>query len=521
MKTIKPLTLGILHRPYSIGGRQRFAVTALGFFRLGADNPRFLMENLQWPLALPALPPMQPLDEAWPKPRGEVLLGGAAFAPGGVPVPRMDVRLACAGVDKTLRVLGDRDWYYGLVPWLNIGDPAPFARMPLGWDRAFGGDGHPANPLGQGYRPNPVAGFVGQNRAAMPNLEYPDQPVRGHLRKLEPAGFGPLDVRWTPRVKQSGTYDANWLQREAPGLAGDVAPDFFMRAPLDQRLPGYLLGGEAYRLEGLHPDHPVIEGRLPALTARGFVQRAGQTPDQAEAVPLACDTAWFFPEHLLGLMVWHGDVASTDVDGLDIVAVMVGYEAAHDTRSLDDYRQVLALRSNLETAALYALDESQLAASFPPALAAHHAVQDAAERAAEQARRQAIVAEADAEFWAESGMPRPADHQPPKAPEPPLPGPTKRQLADSDFNLAAMDAATKALIAQTEAQAATMRAELAAAQAELPPPPAIDPLAEREAVYARACVPAVDLLPAVAAATPLVDADALALTGAMEAAIAA
>ncbi|WP_284209286.1 DUF2169 family type VI secretion system accessory protein, partial [Chitiniphilus shinanonensis] len=489
MKTIKPLTLGILHRPYSIGGRQRFAVTALGFFRLGADNPRFLMENLQWPLALPALPPLQPLDEAWPKPRAEVLLGGAAFAAGGVPVPRMPVRLACAGVDKTLAVLGDRDWYYGLVPWLNIGEPAPFARMPLGWDRAFGGPDHPANPLGQGYRPNPVAGFIGQNRGAMPNLEYPGQPVRGHLRRLEPAGFGPLDVRWTPRVKQSGTYKANWLEREAPGLAGDVDPEFFMRAPLDQRLPGYLRGGEAYRLEGLHPEQAVIEGRLPALGARAFVQRVDQTPAQAEEVPLACDTAWFFPEHLLGLMVWHGDIASHDADGLDIAAVMVGYEAAHDRRDLAHYRQVLALRSDLATAALHALDESQLAASYPPAQAARHAVQDAAERAAEQARRQAVLDEMDAEFWAESGMPRPADHQPPRAPEPLLPGPSKRQLAESDFDLVELDQATQALVAQTRAQADAMRAELAAVQAELSPPAsAPDPLAEREAVYARASV---------------------------------
>ncbi|UXY17245.1 DUF2169 domain-containing protein [Chitiniphilus purpureus] len=514
MKIVKPLTLGVLHRPYAIGARQRFAVTALGFFRLGADNPRFLPENLQWPLALPALPPLQPLDEAWPKPRAEVLLGGAAFAPAGIPVARMAVRLACAGVDKTLAVLGERDWYYGLVPWFNIGEPAPFARMPLGWERAFGGPDHPGNPLGRGYRPNPVAGFIGQNRGAMPNLEYPGQPVRGHGRRLEPAGFGPLDVRWAPRSKQTGTYKARWLEREAPGLASDIDPEFFMRAPLDQRLPAYLQGGEAYRLEGLHPGQAVIEGGLPSLTVRAFVQRVGQEPGQAEEVPLACDTVWFFPEHLLGLMVWHGDVANADADGLDIAAVMVGYEAAHDRRALEHYRQVLALRTDLATAALHALDESQLAASYTPTVAAQHAVQDAAERAADQARRQAVLDEMDAEFWAESGLPRPADHQPPRAPEPVLPSPSKRQLADSDFDLVALERAARSLAAQAEA----MHAELAAAQTELPPAPAPDPLAEREAVYARASMPAADL---VRDREPPVDADSAALAGALEAAIAA
>lgn len=517
MKTIKPLTLGILHRPYTLGGRHRFAIAALGFFRLGQDNPRFLPENLQWPRVLPLLPAMQPLDEVWPKAQGEVLLCGSAHAAGGRPVAAMDVNLRCAGIDKTLRVTGDREWLYGLVPLFQIGKPQPFIEMPLTWERAFGGPRHPANPVGCGYAPNPLAALIGANHGAMPNVAAVAAPVRGHLRRLAPQGYGPVDLRWQPRSRHVGSYKAHWLAHEAPGLAGDTGRDFFQRAPEDQRIAGYFQGGEAYRIEGMHPDSPVIEGTLPTLSARAFVQREGQPLSALEEVALHCDTAWFFPSEQLGLMVWHGETAIETAEGLDIATAMVAYEAAHDTRSLADYREVLALRLDPETAAQHAFNESQLAASFTPALAAERATRKAMAQAGQQAQRQAQLDELDAEFWREAGIAPPADHQPPRAEQADFPTLSAEQVAESDFDLTEMVARAKAMADAAQAKADAQQAELAAMPQ--PQPQAKDLRVQQQEVYARASLPALDLLPP-GVAQPQFDAETEALAAALDNAVA-
>ena len=48
-------------------------------------------------------------------------------------------------------MIGEREWMYGLLPWYRVTQPQPFTRMPLVYERAFGGDGHLANPDGCGY----------------------------------------------------------------------------------------------------------------------------------------------------------------------------------------------------------------------------------------------------------------------------------------------------------------------------------------------------------------------------------
>ncbi|HWU85292.1 MAG TPA: DUF2169 domain-containing protein, partial [Rhodocyclaceae bacterium] len=100
MKIVKPLTLGVLHRPYRYRGRHRLAIAALGFFRLGQQSgDRFLTENLQWGKIAPTLPAGVPLDHVMPKARAEVMLSGSAHAD-GEPVSAMQVRLQCGPVDK-------------------------------------------------------------------------------------------------------------------------------------------------------------------------------------------------------------------------------------------------------------------------------------------------------------------------------------------------------------------------------------------------------------------------------------
>lgn len=150
MKIVKPLTLGVLQQPYRYRGVHRLAVATLGFFALGRDDERLLVENLQWPKVLKQIPAGQALDHILPKAHAEVMLSGCAHAP--KPVPRMQVRMQCGPIDKRVDVIGDRRWermWYGRV---CIHAPKSFTTMPLSADRAYGGEGHD-NPLGTGYLP--------------------------------------------------------------------------------------------------------------------------------------------------------------------------------------------------------------------------------------------------------------------------------------------------------------------------------------------------------------------------------
>lgn len=373
MKIIKPMSLALLNRPYRHGGQQKLLAVALGFFPLGQDGEnadRLLVEPPQWPRVLRWLPPGQPLDMVMPKAGGEVLLCGQAHAPGQRPVRQMTVRLQMGAVDKTLRVIGDRRWSCGLAPVHQIGAPAAFTAVPLDYAHAYGGRGHDGNPLGRGYTGHRWPAFVGPNEGLMPNVEYPDQPVRDHWRRLAPASFAPIDPTWSRPKGMAGSYGKRWREHEAPGLPSDIDLRYFCSAPLDQRVPQAWRGGEAYRLEGLDPEQPLVGGRLPALRARIFLQAQSSatgpcagagSPQELREVPLLLDTVWFFPEAGCGVLVWRGSLTNADSDARDVGVLLGAYERSVDPpRPLSHYAEVIALRTDPGTAVQHAFNESQL-----------------------------------------------------------------------------------------------------------------------------------------------------------------
>jgi hypothetical protein len=81
----------------------------------------------------------------------------------------------------------------------------------------------------------------------LPNIEYADG------RAEEPAGFGPLAAHWLPRRQWAGTYDERWERERKPFVPDDLDDRFFMSAPLDQRPPGHLIGGEDVELTHMTP----------------------------------------------------------------------------------------------------------------------------------------------------------------------------------------------------------------------------------------------------------------------------
>jgi len=203
-------------------------------------------------------------ETAFVKPGTDVVLVGHAHAD-HVGCTEMDVRFELGPVKKRLRVTGDRRWEKGLLG-ANPSQPEPFERMPLVWERAFGGwDRHaedeakhrsePRNPLGVGYHRR-FAPLV--DGAPLPNIEDPRDRQASYAGRCAPAGTGFIGHDWEPRRKLAGTYDAKWDQTRRPLLPVDFDRRFFHSAPDGFVVEGGLRGDERGLVEGATP-----EGRLP------------------------------------------------------------------------------------------------------------------------------------------------------------------------------------------------------------------------------------------------------------------
>ena len=474
MKIVKPLTLGVLQQPYRWRGQHRLSIATLGFFALGRSDERFLVDNLQWPRVLPHLLPGQPLDHVLPKAHAEVMLSGCAHA--AKPVDEMTVRLQCGPIDKTLRVIGDRIWERQWWGRVCIHAPTRFVKMPLTLDRAYGGEGHD-NPLGKGYQPRFWRWHV--RSGAMPNLEYPARPAAPGRDASPHACYAPQALMHAPqRMRASGTYDKRWFEQDFPGLPRDFDFAMYNLSPVDQQFRGRFRGGEAYRLEGVHPSGDAISGSLPDVRVRAFVLDAGADAAQAREVELQCDTVWFFPEVGVGMMVYRGETPVQDSDALDIGTLMLAYDAADRPRPRSHFHEVLALRLDPESAALHAYNDSQLAPERSAQAQAEREASKQRQLAAAQAKRQAVLDETMAEFHARSGLAPPEDRPPPKVAEPALPSLSAEELAESDFDLAELIAKARATADAArrdgEAKLAGLQASLSKAQQAAMPPKSIE-----------------------------------------------
>lgn len=194
------------------------------------------------------------------KPGTDVVLLGHACAPHGG-TTEMTVGLRVGALRKVVRVVGDRV----LVDGTRVTAPRPFERIPLQWERAFGGwdrrDPEPArhrceprNPLGRGFRDAEAAR---DDTVELPNLEDPARPWRGYGDRPPPAGFGFVAPDWQPRAALAGTYDDAWMRTRRPLLPLDFDPRFHVAASDGLASDVPLRGDEPVSVVGTVP-----EGRL-------------------------------------------------------------------------------------------------------------------------------------------------------------------------------------------------------------------------------------------------------------------
>jgi hypothetical protein len=233
--------------------------------------------------------------------RADVTLVGHAVAPRGQPATAGAVRLALfrdrALLDKTIQVRGDA----------GPAGPLPFDRIPLVYERAFGGIGRDENPFGTGAGPSETP----------PNLVDPRDPER-------PACFAPLSRAWPARRRAIDPAVRSALEKPIAEIPGDFDWAYFQSAPPDQQI-GYLAGDEWVVLEGVHPTSPRVQSRLPGARAAARVFGLG---DAAAGQPLVlvADTLRIDADELCCSVVWRGSFPVPSEAALAAVRVMGGVD---------------------------------------------------------------------------------------------------------------------------------------------------------------------------------------------------
>jgi uncharacterized protein YjbI with pentapeptide repeats len=365
MKVLKPQKLGLISRCFE---HERRYYLSIGVLALHHFAGALVSEAELWKFLALELGKFAP-DAAMPKSRAEFLVTGRAFQPGGEPRPSGKVRVRIGNLEKTLYVVGNRYW----LSSTDSSKPEPFVDMPISWETAFGGEGFDRNPLGKGFGPVQTArGSV----HPLPNVELPGSLVASSEDRTEPAGFGPLDMMWPQRFSKAGTHDDEWLKERFPGFSKDMDWSIFNIAPEDQQRREPFRGDEPFLIEGMHPERQTIEGALPGIAARCFVNQRVTGGEEVREVAMRLTTVWFFPHAGRFLLVFHGAHEVSEDDAADVLQLMAGAEDREDPKPVEHYRRVREKRLDPDKGALHALRDADLLPARPEINAAGDSVAD-------------------------------------------------------------------------------------------------------------------------------------------------
>ncbi len=244
------------------------------------------------------------------KPRVDIIINGHAVSPTGKPVEEVIVALEIGSVRKLVRVIGERHWENRILG-MRPSAPVPFLKMPLIFERAFGGSDHLhpnskrhgtelRNPIGVGFHKNPDLKTI--EKTSLPNLEDPRHPIQKWSDTPPPIGFGFIGRGWQPRIKYAGTYDDKWLEERFPFLPDDFDDQYFLSAPVDQQVH-FLKGGETVRCINMTP-----EGKFQLTVPTMQIPIMFRFRDREERVEPNLDTLIIEPDERRCLVIWRATV---------------------------------------------------------------------------------------------------------------------------------------------------------------------------------------------------------------------
>jgi hypothetical protein len=255
------------------------------------------------------------------------------------PVAELLVTFRIGALAKTVRVFGDRV-FARAGNAIAATRPQPFERMPLSYERAFGGWDRSSPDLSAHVfeRQNPIGiGFVAPNApfrdgTALPNLEDPEMPLHAYGQRVLPAGFGFVSPDWMPRAAFAGTYDEAWQRQRMPRLPVDFDRRFFNAGARGLVANGYLKGNEAVVVEGAS-----ASGRL-AFNLPGTPPpdvRVALTTGPDREVAMQLDTVVIDTDADRVLLLYRGNTVLRD--------------GPHDVRSIEIGSEAMARASAGET----------------------------------------------------------------------------------------------------------------------------------------------------------------------------
>lgn len=249
------------------------------------------------------------LDAVLPKLTTDVVLLGHAHAP-SPRTTQLEVSLRVGALSKQVLVMGDRVWdqFMGTT---TLSSPLPFERIPLTYERAYGGwdRSNPEKPVAD--MRNPVGtGFIAHpsrtrcSGVRLPNLEDPRNRIRLPGDHPAPAGLGFIAPHWQPRLQFAGTYDTAWQQQRLPLAPQDFNPRHHNAAPMDLQSLAFLVGGEPVELRHVSA-RGTLSFRLPSHRFEGVVMLRAQR----QAFPLHLDTVLIDTDAHHLVMTWRGGLS--------------------------------------------------------------------------------------------------------------------------------------------------------------------------------------------------------------------
>ena len=262
------------------------------------------------------------------KAKADLTVVGHAHAPGGS-AKRMEVGFSFGGagrseaLERRMAVFGDRAWG-------GSDEPQDFSRIALAWAHSFGGQGFDANPCGRGRAPTktgaePEITQDARDRAELrPNLEDPAALMLERSATTAPICFAPISPSWSARAAKLGTHDTAWAEQLAPYSAADFDPDFFQSAPPEQQI-AYPKGNEPFSIWGMHPDG-TVEGELPGVRPRCFVQMSEEAGASFEELPLNLDTVAVDMDAMVLQLVWRGALDVADDEAREVARLFLQTE---------------------------------------------------------------------------------------------------------------------------------------------------------------------------------------------------
>lgn len=269
--------------------KQTFLVSERGALAIAPDPSPVRVEDVFRNPEDPRSSLLFPSDAGLDKRGTDVVVVGDVIAP--KPVSVMDVAVRVRSRLVELRVHGPRVYYDGLLG-VSVGPAAPFERVPLTYENAYGGATDDlslvelSNPSGVGVAKR-ASDLVGKRA---PQVEHPERPHASASDRHPPMGFGAIAAHWSPRREYFGTCDERYRTSRMPLFPEDTDERFANVAhpclQFEQRLsasdPIAVMGmSEAPYVLALPPFSMRVQARLDGPLRRNY--------------PLSIDTVVLLP----------------------------------------------------------------------------------------------------------------------------------------------------------------------------------------------------------------------------------